>query len=1000
MKPNKLESIARPEMRLLLACARASSSIIDAMAIRPMLTDGIDWATFTRSAIHHGVVSLVGNTLEEVAPDLVPDDLLDALRMHKEYIRSKNEVTLEGFRQSAAALVNHAIDAIWFNGPVLGSRAYSNTELRVFGAPRVLVREPAAGAAIAALCDIGYLQQQHLTTPQLDFMRYLQGREVLFNHSLRTSAEVCARFTSVHMALEIDYEGLWRRARPEAVLGQTLHTLAPEDELLVLSIRQGGAAQWKLAEACDFAALVTAYPELDWRALTERARAQGCLRMLRLARALARGCFGAGAASEIDEASEPIVEAMVARAIEQWQSERPSDGLDNRAFSLQSLRLHDGSARRARYIARCLVLPSRPHVSRIALPRRLTNVLVYAVLKVVQEAALLPLLRTVRKVRAQGRRVRDLLVGRGLLLALIPASKEQHDRWRSYHAARTAAQRLLAEQPNNGTAWQALGDAWFRLGRHAAALAAYDKALASAPEDAILLKKRATAIGAGRNEVGRLHTGEEDTINAADANAWARQAASLAAEKRYAEATVAADKALAIDPRHSIAIRVGIRSRISSCDWRRSEEDERLVADAFRAGRSLITPAGNRAICDSEAQNLIAAQLWAKPFVLPPASLPRARKYRHKRIRLAYLCSEYHEHPVGWHIVGVFEHHDRSRFETIAISLGGPNSSPIRQRIRAACDQFISVHDQPDEQIARLVSDMEIDIAIDLDRFAARARPGILARRPAPLQVSYFGNAGTTGAPFFDYIIADRTLIPSPHSRYYTEKAIYLPNSYQCNDSKRRVSQSTPTRAEVGLPNAGFVYCCFNQSYKIRPPLFDIWMRLLQGCPGSILWLLGDEPHVVHNLRREAAARGIGAERLVFAPLLPNEEHLARHRLADLFLDTLPCNAHVTASDALWAGLPMVTCLGNTFAGRVGASLLRAVGLPELVTESLPQYEALAMSLAREPQRLAAFKAKLLQNRERAALFDTARFTHDLERAFETIWQREQTDLVPEAIAV
>jgi len=982
MPPTSLEAIADPELRLILACARAPEGIIDATAIRRMLECGIDWSIVSRQAMSHGLVSLLGNTIEKVAPEMVPDDLLDAFRTHREYVRSRNDAVSEGFRQTLAALASHGVDAISFNGPILGIHAYGSVELRAFVAPVLLVREHAVPAAITALRDLGYQQQAHLTASQLGLMRYLQGRETLSNRSLGISAELCTRLTSLRMVIDIDHDGLWRRAGSEVIAHQAVRTLAPEDELLALSIRHGEHTNWRLAEACDFAALVASQPSLDWDALQERARAQGCLSMLRLAAALASRYFGAsGGRIAPEQGQDPLIDALATRTAADWQAADASDSLDVDRFSLDLLRLHDGSARKARYAARCLLLPTLPHISRIALPRSLTNLWVYALLKIVQNAALLPLVRTARWLRAQVRRLRQL------------------PRWWRYRTARAVAERRIAQNPKDRAAWQDLGDALFGLRRHAAAIAAYDKALEAAPESTVLFKRRAAAVRAGGQQVIHFDTVEEIRRNPEDANVWARHAASLAAEKRYLEATIAADRALAINPAQQDALIVGIRSRIQSCDWRRSAEDERQVAEAFSAGRSLITPAGNRAICDSEAQNLVAAQLWARPFVVPKTSLQRPRTYHHDRIRLGYICSEYHEHPVGWHIAGVFEHHDRTRFEITAISLGGPNSSSIRQRIQAGCDRFISVHDQSDERIAELIREMEIDIAIDLDRFAAKARPGILARRPAALQVTYFGNAGTTAAPFFDYIVADRTLIPTEHLRYYTEKVIYLPNSYQCNDSKRQIA-STPTRAEVSLPETGFVYCCFNQSYKIRRPVFEVWMRLLHACPGSVLWLLGDEPDAALNLRREAAAMGIAPERLVFAAMLPNADHLARHRLADLFLDTLPCNAHVTASDALWAGLPVLTCLGNTFSGRVGASLLRALGLPELVTESLPQYEQLAMCLTRDPQRLGALRATLARNRSSAPLFDTARFTRDLEGAFETIWHRRQADLVPEAVAL
>jgi protein O-GlcNAc transferase len=967
-----------------------------------MLGDRIDWRVFARLATNHGVACLAGSTMEKVASEMVPDDLLDAMRMSREYIRSRNNVILEGLRRLAAALASCGVDAIWFKGPVLGVRAYGDLELRVFGAPTLLTREEDAAATITALRSIGFQRKAQLTGAQLTFIRHLEGHEMLSNQALGISADVYTRLTPLHMAFDIDSESLWRRARSETIIQQTVQTLAPEDHVLALSIRRDPEGLWRLGEACDFAGFIASEPDLDWSAIIERARTQGCTRMLMFAVSLARRYFEASVPDEILSKghADPIVEGMIARTVAHWQVAEPSE-TGGSGFSPELFRLHDGSIRKARYVVRSLVMPTPPHVSRLALPRSLTNLIVYAIVKVVQDVAILPLVRTFRKLRARGRLLRDWLANHDLGLAFIPLASEQRLLLRRHNAARAAAERALVENPNDAAAWQDLGDALAGLERREAAIAAYDKALEGAPENLVLWRKRAAVIRAGPARLSRFDTEEEATRNPNDADAWARHAASLAAVNRFAEAVMAADRALTINPRHVVATRVGIRSRILSCDWRRSDDDEQRVAAAYKAGLALLTPAGNRAICDAEAQNLVAAQLWARPFELPSAASPtHGRRYLHDRIRLAYLCSEYHDHPVGRQIVGVLEQHDRSRFETSAISLGGANSSAIRQRIQSACDKFISVHEMNDEQVAGLVSEMEIDIAIDLDRFAAKARPGILARRPAALQVTYFGNAGTTGAAFVDYIVADRTLIPSEQFRHYTEKVIHLPNSYQCNDSKRHLPESTPSRAAAGLPEAAFVYCCFNQHYKIRPAVFEVWMRLLQACSGSTLWLLGGEQYAILNLRREAAARGIAPDRIVFAPKVPNDEHIARQRLADLFLDTLPCNAHATASDALWAGLPVLTCLGNTFAGRVGASLLRAVGLPEMVTESLPQYEALAISLARDPERLAAIKARLARNRHSEPLFDTAGFTRGLEAAFEAIWRRQQAGLAPEAVAV
>ena len=295
---------------------------------------------------------------------------------------------------------------------------------------------------------------------------------------------------------------------------------------------------------------------------------------------------------------------------------------------------------------------------------------------------------------------------------------------------------------------------------------------------------------------------------------------------------------------------------------------------------------------------------------------------------------------------------------------------------------------------------LEIDIAVDLKGYTAGMRPEILAHRPAPVQVNYLGHPGTMALPFIDYIIADRVVIPEENRIHYSEKVVYLPHSYQANDFKRLIAERPPSRAEAGLPENGFVFASLNATYKIGPEMFGIWMRLLRDVENSVLWLLEDNVSASLNLRREARNCGIAPERLVFAPLIPAGRNLARQRLADLFLDTLPVNAHTTASDALWAGLPVLTCMGNTFAGRVAASLLYAVGLPELVTASLVEYEELARALAQDPERLAAIKAKLLRNRKTKPLFDTARFTRDLEAAYTGMWGRQQAGLPPASFAV
>jgi predicted O-linked N-acetylglucosamine transferase (SPINDLY family) len=337
-------------------------------------------------------------------------------------------------------------------------------------------------------------------------------------------------------------------------------------------------------------------------------------------------------------------------------------------------------------------------------------------------------------------------------------------------------------------------------------------------------------------------------------------------------------------------------------------------------------------------------------------------------------------------MAGVFEHHDRSQFEVFGFSYGPKADDEIRARLEKGFEQFIEVHDQTDQEVAKLARENGIDIAIDLTGLTRFSRQGIFAHRAAPIQVNYLGYPGTSGADYFDYCIADSTLIPEDEAQYYAEKIVYLPNTYQANDNKRAVSPKAFTRQECGLPQDAFVFCCFNNNYKITPVIFDIWMNILRRMENSVLWLFQDSPVAGKNLLSEAMRRGISTDRIVFAKHMSLADHLARHRLADLFLDTLPYNAHTTASDALWSDLPIITVLGNAFPGRVAASLLKTVGLPELITQNPKEYEELAVSLATNPAALQQIKQKLIANRAKEPLFNTSLFTQNLEKAYATMY--------------
>jgi predicted O-linked N-acetylglucosamine transferase (SPINDLY family) len=558
------------------------------------------------------------------------------------------------------------------------------------------------------------------------------------------------------------------------------------------------------------------------------------------------------------------------------------------------------------------------------------------------------------------------------------------------------AERLIGEalriNPASPDAFYNRGCALQQLQRHEEALAAFDSALMLKPDyDEALTNRGASLLALQRYPEALANFDRALALKPRDAEAWSNRATACFEIKRYQEAASDYAKLLAVAPDFPYALGNLALARAYCCDWRFfAQERARITAD-IRAGKAAIPPHGSTLILDDPEDQLRCARRWVADRC-PPAASPlwRGERYQHDKIRIAYVSADFSAHATAFLIAGVFEHHDRKRFEITLVSLGPDDGSEMRTRLVRACDRFIDAGGRSDFEVATLLRKMETDIAVDLKGFTQHARPGIFAHRPAPLQVNYLGHPGTMGADYIDYIFADRIVIPAEQQRHYSEKLVYLPDSYQANDSQRRISKRAPMRTEAGLPEDGFVFCSFNNSFKITPAIFDIWMRLLQAVEGSVLWLLEDNATAVANLRREAQGRGVDPRRLIFAERQIPEDHLARQSLADLFLDTLPCNAHTTASDALWAGLPVLTVTGSSFAGRVAASLLGAIGMPELIAPSLERYEAMALSLARDAAALTQLKAKLAKNREVYPLFDTVRFTRNLEAAFTEIWQRHQ----------
>jgi predicted O-linked N-acetylglucosamine transferase (SPINDLY family) len=400
------------------------------------------------------------------------------------------------------------------------------------------------------------------------------------------------------------------------------------------------------------------------------------------------------------------------------------------------------------------------------------------------------------------------------------------------------------------------------------------------------------------------------------------------------------------------------------------------------------------ALTDSPSIQRKSSEIWINdkhPFNSLFGSILKSRQ--RDKIKIGYYSPDFREHPVAHLLIELLELHDKNQFELFGFYFGPPDSSKMHKRVSSAFNQFIDVGLKSDKDIALISRELGIDIAVDLTGFTESARTDIFSYRVAPIQVNYLGYPGTTGAEYIDYIIADPIIIPTESQQYYSEKIVYLPNSYQVNDRQRSMTDKVFTKDELGLPKDSFVFCCFNNNYKITPNTFDGWVRILKVVKGSVLWLLEDNPIAVLNLRKEAQVRGLDPNRLVFAKRANPPEHLARHRAADLFIDTLPYNAHTTASDALWAGLPVLTCMGESFASRVAASLLNAIELPELITTTQKQYEARAIELATNPEKLKAIKYKLERNRLTTALFDTPRFTKHIEAAYKQMYERYQDDL-------
>jgi predicted O-linked N-acetylglucosamine transferase (SPINDLY family) len=560
--------------------------------------------------------------------------------------------------------------------------------------------------------------------------------------------------------------------------------------------------------------------------------------------------------------------------------------------------------------------------------------------------------------------------------------------------AMTLLANCLTHNQNFAPLWMAYGSVLQGFAKRSEALAAYGKALALNPQYVEALVNSGVLMREEHRHIEALDCFQRVLAIKPDHETALGNCGIILTEfKKSEEAVAMFQRLLALNPNYEWGLGLLVYERMHACDWTDFEPLTKQIIDGINQGKHTCKSLPLMALSSDCASHQLSARMFGERFPISPRPLWTGERYRHKKIRVAYVSPDLREHPVGHLMAGIFEHHDKSRFETIAISLGIDDKSRLRGRMLAAFDKFVDARLMSSRAIAELMRELEVDIAVDLAGYTADSRTDVFGHRPAPAHVNFLGYPGTMGVPYMDYIVADRYVIPPEHQRYYDEKVVYLPDAYLPTDGGLKIAERTPTRAECGLPDEGVVFCSFSHDYKINPALYDIWMRLLKQVPGSVLWLMSRSEASQRNLRNEASKRGVDPSRIVFAKRVPMvEDHLARYRQADIFLDTHPYNAHTTAADALMAGLPVVTYLGGAFPSRVAGSLLHAVNMPDLVADSVEGYEALALRLATNPAELAEVKARLAANRHTTALFDTPEFCRQLENVYTTIWHDSQVD--------
>ncbi len=562
--------------------------------------------------------------------------------------------------------------------------------------------------------------------------------------------------------------------------------------------------------------------------------------------------------------------------------------------------------------------------------------------------------------------------------------------------------RAIELKPDYAEAYNNRGAALGDLHRHAEAIASYDSAIAIKADYPEAYNNKGVALKELKQDEAALASYDKAVeLNPDSAEAYNNRGILLGDMRRNAEAVASYARALEINPSYAFLFGSLLHTKMHICDWRGVEADVATLKAKIARGEQAASPFHVLALIDDTDTQVKSAQIWTqKERPRNPALGPVPRPPRHQKIRVGYFSMDFRNHPTSLLLAGVIDAHDQDKFDTYAFSYGIDTQDRMRKRMEAGFGKFFDVRGVSDIEAVSLARECELDIAIDLAGYTNDSRTGIFALGAAPIQVNYLGYPGSMGADYYDYIIADSVVVPDDQRQFYAEKVVQMPYSYQSNDMTRHVGERVITRAELGLPADSFVFCCFNNNFKVTPDVFGVWMRILKQVPKSVLWLFEDNAAAADNLRREAEHHGIDAGRLVFAGRVTHGDHLARHRAADLFLDTAPYNAHTTASDALWVGLPLLTCPGRSFPARVAASILGALQMPELIADSWADYEAKAVILAQNPLMLADIRQKIARNRVAAPLFNARLFARHVEDAYRQMFERHHAGLPPDHIKV